>query len=107
MSSHVIGIDLGTSNCAVAFARIAEGSEATINDFPVPQVQRPGQVAAQPLLPSCIYLPGEHELAAGSTALPWEQSPELIVGEFARWQGARVPGRLVSGAGPPHSGSPL
>jgi hypothetical protein len=50
------------------------------------------------LLPSCIYLPGEHELAAGSTALPWEQSPELIVGEFARWQGARVPGRLVASA---------
>ena len=25
-------------------------------------------------------------------ALPWGESPECIVGEFARWQGARVPG---------------
>ena len=97
-ANFVIGIDLGTSNCAVAFARVAEGAEAAIHDFPVPQVQRPGQVAAQPLLPSCIYLPSEHELAPGAAGLPWEASPELIVGEFARWQGSRVPGRLVASA---------
>jgi len=96
--SHVIGIDLGTSNCAVAFARVAEGADATITDFPVPQLQRPGQVATLPLLPSCLYVPGEHELAAGMAALPWSESPPLIVGEFARWQGARVPGRLVASA---------
>jgi molecular chaperone DnaK (HSP70) len=97
-ASHVIGIDLGTSNCAVAFARVAEGRDAAIVDFPVPQLQRPGQVAAQPLLPSCLYIPGEHELPAGSTALPWGDSPQRVVGEFARWQGARVPGRLVASA---------
>ena len=98
MSTHVVGIDLGTSNCAVAFARVADGSDAAINDFPIPQLQRPGQVGAQPLLPSCLYVPGEHELAAGSARLPWGESPPLIVGEFARWQGARVPGRLVASA---------
>src|SRR4051812_50148723 len=96
--SFVVGIDLGTSNCAMASARLDAGVDATIADFPVPQLQRPGQVAAQPLLPSCLYVPGEHELAAGSTRLPWGDSPPLIVGEFARWQGARVPGRLVASA---------
>ncbi len=96
--THVVGIDLGTSNCAVAFARLVEGATPTLTDFPVPQLQRPGQVAALPLLPSCLYLPGAHELAAGSTGLPWDASPPQVVGEFARWQGARVPGRLVASA---------
>lgn len=97
-STYIVGIDLGTSNCAVAFAHVAEGVSPAITDFPVPQLQRPGQVGAQPLLPSCLYLPGQHELAAGATRLPWEEAPPLVVGEFARWQGARVPGRLVSSA---------
>ena len=98
-ASYVIGIDLGTSNCAVAFARITADRGATaVEDFPIPQLQRPGQVATQSLLPSCLYIPGEHELPPGSTALPWTESSTLIVGEFARWQGARVPGRLVASA---------
>jgi hypothetical protein len=97
-SSHIIGIDLGTSNCAVAFARPAEGAEAIVTDFPIPQLQRPGQVAPQPLLPSCVYLPAEHELPPGATILPWGETPSRIVGEFARWQGSRVPGRLVASA---------
>jgi molecular chaperone DnaK (HSP70) len=97
-ASHVVGIDLGTSNCAVAYARIAGSAEPSIVDFPVPQLQRPGQIAAQPLLPSCLYVPGEHELAAGATRLPWGGPPGVVVGEFARWQGAQVPGRLVASA---------
>jgi molecular chaperone DnaK (HSP70) len=98
MSSFVVGIDLGTSNCAVAFADTAAGAAASVSDFAIPQVQRPGQVGAQPLLPSCLYVAGEHELAAGAARLPWGDSPPLIAGEFARWQGARVPGRLVASA---------
>jgi molecular chaperone DnaK (HSP70) len=97
-ASHVVGIDLGTSNCAVAYARVAEGREAAVTDFPIPQLQRPGQVGPQPLLPSCLYIPAPHELVAGAATLPWGESPVPFVGEFARWQGSRVPGRLVSSA---------
>lgn len=96
--SFIIGIDLGTTNCAVAFARPTAEGAGGIQDFPIPQLQRPGQVAAQSLLPSCLYVPGEYELPSGSTQLPWGESPKLIAGEFARWQGARVPGRLVASA---------
>lgn len=97
-SSYIIGIDLGTTNCAVAFVDPAQGADASIVDFPIPQLQRPGEVAALPLLPSCLYVAGEHELPTGSTQLPWGPSPGLIAGAFARWQGARVPGRLVASA---------
>ncbi len=59
----IVGIDLGTSNCALAFVEPAQGRQAAVVDFPVLQVNRPGEVLPLPLLPSCIYLPGEHELA--------------------------------------------
>ena len=72
--------------------------DSPVIDFPIPQLQRPGEVAAMPLLPSCLYVAGDHELPPGSTQLPWGESPQLIVGAFARWQGARVPGRLVASA---------
>jgi molecular chaperone DnaK (HSP70) len=96
--AYIIGIDLGTTNCAVAFVDPAQGVDSPVLDFPVPQLQRPGEVAAMPLLPSCLYVAGEHELPPGSTLLPWGESPRVIVGAFARWQGARVPGRLVASA---------
>ncbi|MFH0907352.1 MAG: Hsp70 family protein [bacterium] len=95
-SSHIIGIDLGTTNCAVAAASLETGTATSVVDFPIPQLQRPGEVASLPLLPSCLYVSGAHELQPGAATLPWGESPELIAGEFARWQGARVPGRLVA-----------
>ncbi len=94
----VVGIDLGTSNCAMARAAPGEGAAAGVSILPVPQVQRLGQIGEQPLLPSCIYFPSAHELPAGSVALPWDAAPGAVAGEFARWQGARVPGRLVVSA---------
>ena len=96
--SYIIGIDLGTSNCAAAFADASLGAEVAVEDFPIPQLQRPGEVVSQLLLPSSLYVPSAHELPAGSTHLPWGESPEFIVGSFARWQGTRVPGRLVASA---------
>ncbi len=97
-SPHIIGIDLGTTNCAMAFVAVPQNQESPVVDFPIPQLQRVGEVASRPLLPSCLYIPGEHELAPRSTDLPWGESPKPLVGEFARWQGSRVPGRLVASA---------
>jgi molecular chaperone DnaK (HSP70) len=97
-SRFLVGIDLGTSNCAMAFVEPDGTSGSPVIDFPIPQLQRPGQVGRQPLLPSNIYLPGEHEFAAEALVLPWDERPGVVVGEFARWQGARVPGRLVTSA---------
>lgn len=95
---YLVGIDLGTSNCAVASVELARGPDAPVVDLPVPQLQRAGEVGARPLLPSCLYIPGEHELPPEAVQLPWENPDRWIVGEFARWQGARVPGRLVASA---------
>ena len=97
-AEYLVGIDLGTSNCAMAYVELARGAEAPVLDFELTQLVRLGETAARTLLPSCIYLPGEHELPAELTRLPWDAGVGGIVGEFARWQGARVPGRLVTSA---------
>ena len=95
---YFLGIDLGTSNCAMAVVASAQGSRAPVKDVPIWQVQSAGQTAARPLLPSFLYLPGEHELPPEAIRLPWDHTPPIVIGEFARWQGARVPGRLVVSA---------
>ena len=91
-----IGIDLGTTNSAVAYVDTAAGKQVEI--FPVPQLVAEGTLAAQPTLPSFLYLAGEHEIAPGALALPWDRGRTFAVGTFARVQGTRVPGRLVSSA---------
>ena len=95
--SFIIGIDLGTSNCAVAFTDPKGGAKAAIVDFPVPQLVRPGEQSARALLPSVIYQPLDGEFPPGSTAMPWSDHSR-VTGEFARWQAGRVPQRAVTSA---------
>src|SRR5262245_44272543 len=99
-SRYIVGIDLGTTNCAVAYVDTQgrERPSADIRDFPVPQLVAPAETAPRPMLPSFLYLPGGVELPPGAARLPWDDGAGWIVGEFARIQGARVPGRLVSSA---------
>src|SRR5947209_7847429 len=97
-SRYVVGIDLGTTHCALAYVDTSKGDEAAITQFPIPQVVAPGEVAERTLLPSFIYLPGPGEQPAGALRLPWAPERDFAVGEFARQFGAQVPTRLVSSA---------
>ncbi|MFL5322048.1 MAG: Hsp70 family protein, partial [Myxococcaceae bacterium] len=99
MASYVVGIDLGTTHCAVASVDAQKGKDAQVVDFPIPQLVAAGEIGSKPLLPSFLYLPSEVELPESALRLPWSADVDRkVVGEFARWQGARVPGRLVSSA---------
>lgn len=95
MSRQVVGIDLGTSNTAIARFE-PQGNALEIVE--ITQRISSTEVGARPLLPSFLYLPGEYELPAESTSLPWDAERRYLVGEFARYQGARVPGRCVVSA---------
>ncbi len=99
-SRYIVGIDLGTTNCAVAFVdtKGRERPTADVRPFEVAQLVAAGESAPRPMLPSFLYLPGPHELPVGATRLPWRGDADRIVGEFARVQGARVPGHLVASA---------
>src|SRR5438105_8326213 len=100
MPRYLIGIDLGTTNSALAYIDLQrrKGGAPEIHAFPVPQLVAPGEVVPRQLMPSFLYLPGPHDLPAGATALPWDPACPYAVGEFARNHGARVPGRLVTSA---------
>jgi molecular chaperone DnaK (HSP70) len=94
---YVVGIDLGTTNSALAFVDTSAGEKAAIELFPVPQVVAPGQVAPRATLPSYLYLPAPAD-ATAQLALPWDKAPTAVAGDYARARGAEVPARLVSSA---------
>jgi hypothetical protein len=98
---YLVGIDLGTTNTALAYVDTASKPASggpKLQTFKMPQVVAAGQVGEQDLLPSFLYLPGPHDLPPGSINLPWKKDPPETVGVFARNHGAKVPGRLVSSA---------
>ncbi len=97
---YVVGIDLGTTNCALAYAEAGESAEqpVPVAGLPIPQVVGVNDVSERPLLPSFLYLPAAKEFPQGGLDLPWKSPPDRVVGVFARDHGAKVPGRLVSSA---------
>ena len=100
MSRYVVGIDLGTTNSALAYVDTgaARTSRRPIARCPSRRSCSPASVEDRPLLPSFLYLPGPSELPAGSLKLPWDADRDYAVGEFARNHGAQVPTRLVASA---------
>jgi molecular chaperone DnaK (HSP70) len=83
---YAVGIDLGTSNSALAWAELEEQDPA-VHVFEVPQLVDASLRQPRKLLPSHLYLPSPHESLEGP-----------VVGAFARDRGAQVPGRHVASA---------
>ncbi|WP_320040137.1 Hsp70 family protein [uncultured Desulfobacter sp.] len=100
---YIVGIDLGTTNCVVAYSDMeverAPREMAKINIFRVPQLTGPGVVELRDSLPSFLYVKEGHENDSDSLVLPWQEEDALTVaGEFARERGAEVPHKLISSA---------
>ena len=96
---YIVGIDLGTTNSALARCETAvEDGAGQIVVQAIPQLVNPNEVADRTLLPSFLYLPGDIDFPKGSLALPWEREPRFVVGELARKRGAESPARLVASA---------
>ena len=99
MPQYIIGIDLGTTNSALASAAAdSETEQPDVELFPVAQLTDPGEVSPLDLLPSSLYIPGPKEFVEGALALPWNDKPEYITGQLARKRGVENAGRLVSSA---------
>jgi molecular chaperone DnaK (HSP70) len=108
---YLIGIDLGTTNSAVACVD-TRAADPRVRGFEIAQLVAPGEVAARRQLPSFVYLAGDLDLAPHETALPWHpaassQAPGAapgaaairpVVGELARSQGARMASRMIASA---------
>jgi molecular chaperone DnaK (HSP70) len=97
-SRFVVGIDLGTTNCALAWADTSADPGTPIHMQEIPQLLNPGEPGHRGLLPSFLYIPGDIDFPAGSLALPWDPSPSQVIGDVARRRGAENPSRLVASA---------
>ncbi len=100
MKQYVVGIDLGTSNTVVAYAKA--GSD-DIRVFDIDQLVGLGEVAARPLLPSVRYHTALGEVSGEDLQLPWQSvasaaARHTVFGRLAATLGAQVPGRLVTSA---------
>jgi molecular chaperone DnaK (HSP70) len=99
LSRYAIGIDLGTTNSALAFTRTDVVADAPAVELAlIPQLTSANEISSEPLLPSFLYIPGERDFPAGSTAVPWDENPRYVVGKLAQRRGAEVSSRLVSSA---------
>jgi molecular chaperone DnaK (HSP70) len=76
-SNGVIGIDLGTTNCALAYT---DGER--VEQFAIPQLVHPGEIREEPLLPSFVFL----------------GDGDSICGVLAQKKGLENAGRLVTSA---------
>jgi Hsp70 protein len=95
----IVGIDLGTTNSALARCNVSAAEEENrIEVRSIPQLVNPNEVAERTLLPSFLYIPGEFDFPKGSLALPWEAEPKFVIGELARKRGVESPNRLVASA---------
>ena len=105
MARYLIGIDLGTTNSALAYIDLQQPKprrgKGGPHDPALPRAaagraRRVGQSPAAAVVP--LPARGRTTCRPGPTALPWDPTAPYAVGEFARNHGARVPGRLVTSA---------
>ncbi len=95
-SRFSLGIDLGTSNCAIALTDLETDQTQVL---PITQILGANQVGEKATLPSALYLPHPEEFPPDAFPLPWDSAGQPgIVGQFARDHGALVPDRLVTSA---------
>jgi molecular chaperone DnaK (HSP70) len=90
-----IGIDLGTTNCAMAFEPLDTANPQS-QVFQIPQWETLAGFSEASTLPSFLYLLSEDE----TRQMPGESTrrPEWIPGRLARKRAAESPGRVVHSA---------
>ena len=122
-SRYVVGIDLGTTNCAVCFVD-TKPSAWKVRVFRIPQLTAAGEVESRETLPAFHYQPVLHKSNRDTLKLPWPhrryqddsksaarrkkkntdrqkakpEIPNYAVGYWARDEGTLAPGRLIASA---------
>jgi hypothetical protein len=96
-AKYVLGIDLGTTNCVMAYTAL-DGDEAQSELFAVPQLVDAGTVDKRSSLPAFTFLAPPHAHSDSSLDIPWATERDFAVGEMARRQAAEAPDRTVGAA---------
>jgi molecular chaperone DnaK (HSP70) len=104
-SRYLVGIDLGTTNCAVCYIDTAK-AKRRIKTLSIPQICAPAVSEARETLPSFHFQPAKGQLVDDSLRLPWNESiqgkqrenQKYCVGVMARNESARTNGRTIASA---------
>ena len=94
---YAVGIDLGTTNSALAYCPL-DLESPRVEVLNIPQLVAPATIEERSLLPSFLYLGTDADAKAKNFDLPWEKKREYALGELARRQSAEVPTRTVAAA---------
>lgn len=97
MSQYIIGIDLGTTNCTMAYT-LTDGDQVKVEQFSIPQITSSGTQDESFSLPSFLYFALNEEIKSKAAGIEWDSERNYCVGIFARERGAEVPSRLISSA---------
>lgn len=92
-----IGIDLGTTNSALAYVPLND-ENAGVQLLDIPQMVTATAQEQAALLPSFCYVPADEEREAGTLQLTSIKKDSAVVGRFARTQSAEVPTRTIAAA---------
>ncbi|MCY2983731.1 MAG: Hsp70 family protein [Planctomycetota bacterium] len=98
VSRYVVGIDLGTTNCAVAFMD-TQRSEPTLEIFRIEQMVDFQTSQFSDTLPSFHYELTAAESSQIHSRFQFSEGSHLsVVGVFARQRGVQMPGRSIASA---------
>ncbi len=97
MSKFAIGIDLGTTNCVVAYTEL-DVEQAAIQTLPIRQISAANQLETFDSLPSFLYVPSEAEGQSGAFSIPDFPEYPTIQGVYARQNSAEQPQRTIAAA---------
>ncbi|MDO5308102.1 MAG: Hsp70 family protein [Planctomycetia bacterium] len=77
LARYAIGIDLGTTNCEIAYIKLDDQSTTTATLLDVPQFVDDAVVESLPSLPSFLYLGDPQERQANDWRLPWDKEEKV------------------------------
>lgn len=99
-ASYIIGIDLGTTNCTMAYApvQLEAKQHPVLEQVAIVQAMAAQTVESSFSFPSFIYYPLPEELKNQVSELPWNKNVPFSIGTYARDRGAELPNRLIASA---------
>ncbi|MCA9133810.1 MAG: Hsp70 family protein, partial [Planctomycetales bacterium] len=97
MKQYSIGIDLGTTNCVVAYAELSS-EQPEVQLLRIAQVTAPHETESPAGLPSFLYIPTEAEQASGTLTIPARPPCPTVNGTYAWRISAEKPERTIAAA---------
>ena len=94
---YIIGIDLGTTNCALRPSTQTVETAAG-EQFRIPQLTNPGEVRAESLLPSFLYMPGPTDFRRDHWPCRGTKAPVASQDSSRRSAAPRMPDGWLSSA---------